>query len=91
MARPRAAPPAPAPVRAQAQALAVDIAVAADRVGPEESPTPRPTLTDDRTFLRRLRSSVALLIVLTFVGATVALLIGIAMFLATMAIENTVN
>ena len=49
------------------------------------------TMPDDRTFLTRVRSSVVLVVLLAVVGAAVALLIGAALFLLELAIQNTVG
>ncbi len=74
----RTRPPQPAPEGEEAPA-------------PFDEGTTDLTIEDDRTFLTRLRSSVALLVVLALVGAGVALLIGAALYLAETAIQNTVG
>jgi hypothetical protein len=49
-------------------------------------------LTDDSvTFLTRLRSSLALLVLLTAVGSAVALAIGVVLFLAGLALRHTLG
>jgi hypothetical protein len=49
------------------------------------------TWHEDRPVVRRVRSTVALVVVLTFVGAAVAILVGIALALASLAIHQTVG
>ena len=51
------------------------------RLGPEEG----------ITFLSRVRSTVALLVLLAAVGTTVALAIGAVLFLASLALRNTLS
>jgi hypothetical protein len=51
------------------------------RLGPDE----------DATFFSRVRSSVALLVLLAAVGTTVALAIGAVLFLAGLALRHTLR
>ncbi|MCU1451760.1 MAG: hypothetical protein JWP02_3930 [Acidimicrobiales bacterium] len=48
-------------------------------------------LDEGLSFWTRLRSSVALLVLLTAVGTVVALAIGIALFLAELALRHTLR
>jgi len=105
--RPRTPPPASnPPVRASAPPVVrpspptspmasstatTDAAGDADELDADDMGTWESTIPDDRTFLTRARSSVSLIVLLALVGALVALLIGAALFLAELAIQNTVG
>jgi hypothetical protein len=92
--RPSALPviqPAP-PVSSMASSTATADAVGdADELDTDDLGTWESTIPDDRTFLTRARSSVSLIVLLALVGALVAFLIGAALFLAELAIQNTVG
>jgi hypothetical protein len=97
--RPRTPPPPPDPAPSRQLALPAaqpvqSVAASEHETEPwelEDVGTLERTMPDDRTFLTRARSSVALVVLLALVGAAVALLIGAALFLLELAIQNTVG
>jgi hypothetical protein len=92
LALPSARPRAPRPVAGGAPSSAAAVSKPLSRVTvPDRTYDVRLGAEEELTLFTRVRSSVALIVLLTVVGTTVAIAIGVVLFLASLALRHTLR